>query len=723
MSSVISGYEYDIFISYRQKDNEYDGWVTEFVDHLRRELHATFKEDISIYFDENAKDGLLETDIIDKTLEVKLKSLILIPIISRTYCDPKSFAWKNELVAFNKMVNKDQFGRDIKLPGGNVVSRILPVKIHDIDPEDKAQIESELGTNFRSVNFIYKSPGVNRPLKPDDSRAENQNHFYYRDQINKVANAVKEIITGLKYPVAGHRDLIGWKTEISNTSGAKKSGRSRSKTAIGIFIITCFLVGGYLLLRSLSKSSTDDIEKSIAVLPFENMSNDPEQDYFSDGIMQEVLNHLFKIGDLKIPSSTSSMRFKGSKLSVRDIARELDVTYVLEGNVSRSGDNVRIIVRMINGKDERLIWTEDYNRAMTADNLLDIQSEVAQQVAENMKVNIDPDVRKSIEAKPTDNTEAYLLFLQATQSYVGFVQFDYTKQLLEKAIALDPGFADAYATLAYYWMLQGSVYGKLNREQVLEKAEPLLKKAMQLGKKSELVHAYYATIRLWYYWDFESVEKEFQIINKLHPSNSDIRGFFSDYLLASARYKEAYLLTKKVCDNEKNFSSDWINMALVYYFYGQQEESFETVRKIEHILPDDLSGIANSIRLLVYMGKFDLAVELFEKKYADRSGSDLLSCYLGHMGIAYFKTGKVSKYETFLNELHTRSKKSPIGSPSYFTAEIYTAIGERDKAFQSLEKSYSDHEVEMYWLNVEPLFRTLHGDPQFEGLLKKIGFK
>ena len=136
MACIVLGYEYDIFISYRQKDNKYDGWVTEFVDNLKKELEATFKEDLSIYFDENRYDGLLETYNIDKSIEGKLKCLIFIPIVSQTYCDTKSFAWTNEFCAFNRIAKEDQFGRDIKLGNGNVANRILPVKIHDLDVED-----------------------------------------------------------------------------------------------------------------------------------------------------------------------------------------------------------------------------------------------------------------------------------------------------------------------------------------------------------------------------------------------------------------------------------------------------------------------------------------------------------------------------------------------------------------------------------------------------------
>ncbi len=123
MPSLIPGYEYDVFISYRQKDNKYDGWVTHFVEDLKRELEATFKEDVSIYFDKNPHDGLLEMHHVDKSLEGKLKSLVFIPIISQTYCDPRSFAWQHEFCAFNRVTKEDRFGRDIKLAGGNVTTR------------------------------------------------------------------------------------------------------------------------------------------------------------------------------------------------------------------------------------------------------------------------------------------------------------------------------------------------------------------------------------------------------------------------------------------------------------------------------------------------------------------------------------------------------------------------------------------------------------------------
>jgi len=198
MPSIIEGYNYDIFISYRQKDNKGDRWVSEFVEALKTELESTFKEEISVYFDINPHDGLLETHDVNASLKEKLKCLIFIPIISRTYCDPKSFAWEHEFKAFVELASKDRFGLKVKLPNGNVASRVLPVQIHGLDVEDKKLCEEVFGGFMRGIEFIYKEPGVNRPLRfNEENPHDNLNHTIYRNQINKVTLAIKEVINSL----------------------------------------------------------------------------------------------------------------------------------------------------------------------------------------------------------------------------------------------------------------------------------------------------------------------------------------------------------------------------------------------------------------------------------------------------------------------------------------------------------------------------------------------
>jgi len=188
MPSILPGFECDIFISYRQNDNKYDGWVSEFVLKLQQELEATIKYKLTVYFDENPRDGLLETHQVDESILSKVKSLVFIPIISQTYCDKNSFAWQNEFMAFKETSTKDDIGPNVRLINGNVASRMLPIKIHEIEVDDIKLLENELKGALRSVDFIYQSSGVNRPLRPkDDDLGNNFNHTIYRNQIKIYA--------------------------------------------------------------------------------------------------------------------------------------------------------------------------------------------------------------------------------------------------------------------------------------------------------------------------------------------------------------------------------------------------------------------------------------------------------------------------------------------------------------------------------------------------------
>ena len=206
---ILTGYEYDIFVSYRHNDNKYDGWVSEFVEKLKQELDATLKDKLSVYFDKNPQEGLLETHQVHESLKGKIKALIFIPIVSQTYCDTNSFAWKEEFLEFLNESDRDNIGKTVRTTSGNVVSRVLPIKIHDIELDDIRMLERELGGVLRSIDFIYQEAGVNRPLRSkDDDLPGAQRGLLFRNQINKVANSIKELISGVKLitkgtPVAG----------------------------------------------------------------------------------------------------------------------------------------------------------------------------------------------------------------------------------------------------------------------------------------------------------------------------------------------------------------------------------------------------------------------------------------------------------------------------------------------------------------------------------------
>ena len=201
MAALLPDFEYDIFISYRHNDNLFDGWVTEFVTRLQEELAATVKERLTIYFDKNLHDGLVDTAMVGPSLEHRLRSFILIPLISQTYCDTERFSWKHEFLPFFQQASHDRLGLYLRLPSGNVGCRILPLRIHNLDLGDVQLLEATLGGQLRTIDFVYQDLGVNRPLRAkDDELSHPSGGLLYRNQINKVANAIKELVAAAKQP-------------------------------------------------------------------------------------------------------------------------------------------------------------------------------------------------------------------------------------------------------------------------------------------------------------------------------------------------------------------------------------------------------------------------------------------------------------------------------------------------------------------------------------------
>ena len=199
-SSIIPEYDYDIYVSYRYNDNKYDGWVSEFVEKLNQELGATLKDKLTVYHDNNPEEKREGFHFGNGSSGQQIKSLVFIPVISQTYCDVNSPVWNNEFKLFQKEIINDTIGTNIKLPTGNTISRVIPVKIRDIDNDDVRLLESELSGGLRSIDFIYREEGVNRPLRPmDDEKNASSLRPMYRNQINKLANAIKEIISGIKF--------------------------------------------------------------------------------------------------------------------------------------------------------------------------------------------------------------------------------------------------------------------------------------------------------------------------------------------------------------------------------------------------------------------------------------------------------------------------------------------------------------------------------------------
>ena len=454
MPAILPGYEYDIFISYRQNDNKRDGWVTNFVAALKDELEATLKNPVSIYFDENPHDGLLESHQVGASLENKLKCIVFIPIISQTYCDTSSFAWEHEFLPFIKMAREDELGMNITLPNGNVASRVLPVQIHDLDSEDQSALEKELGSPMRSIKFIHQAAGVNRPLTAQDDQVRESGKILYHDQINKLANALKELGTSAVRQDNNGGEEIPEKVSVVERSELSKERKSKIslKMILGLSFIPLVLILAYYLFANYNtaKPATEALEKSIAVLPFVDMSPGKDQEWFSDGLTEELLNTLARMPDIKLMARTSSFAFKGKKLTAQSIADSLKVNYILEGSVRKMADELRITAQLIQASDGSNLWSNTYDRTMS--DIFSIQEDISENIAAALDIVLDENERERMYSIGTRNVEAYEEYLKGNELYQYAHAFSTTDSSLLKAnehyttaILLDPTFPQPYS--------------------------------------------------------------------------------------------------------------------------------------------------------------------------------------------------------------------------------------------------------------------------------------
>jgi len=478
MPSIIEGYNYDIFISYRQKDNKGDRWVSEFVEALKTELESTFKEEISVYFDINPHDGLLETHDVNASLKERLKCLVFIPIISRTYCDLKSFAWEYEFKAFVEQASRDKFGLKVKLPNGNVASRVLPIQIHDLKSEDKVLVANELGGFIRAIEFIYKEPGVNRPITAKDSEDKNTNKTNYRNQINKVANAIDEIISGLKAePVFISKEkmqqrepLEEVKKEERRELQEKPAKVSKRKLLSGVAILAILIVAAVFVYPRIFKRNT--LEKlrssgeriSVAVMPFQNMTNDTTKNFWQKMIQDILITSLANSEELKVRQSESINTYIQSKdltnyasitpSVASTISQKLDANVFIYGSIIKEGDKIRINAKLIDSKTEEVYKSFQINGI--ADKIIPTIDSLSIEVKNfliisKLEKEVSPDFKN---LASTNSPEAYRYF---NLGNIAFSKRDFplAAKLLQQSIVIDSNFIYAFLIIPFAYGNQG----------------------------------------------------------------------------------------------------------------------------------------------------------------------------------------------------------------------------------------------------------------------------
>ncbi len=641
MASLIPGYEYDIFISYRQKDNKHDGWVTEFVENLKGELEATFKEDVSVYFDENPHDRLQETHNVDKSLEGKLKCLIFIPILSQTYCDPNSYAWKYEFLAFLKMVEKDRFGKDVKLRSGNVASRILPIRIHDLEQEDIKLFEKETGNVLRALDFVFKtSTGVNRTLKHnEDHPGDNLNKTFYSDQINKVALAIKEIILGLKAEVSESLKEKTPQTEplekvhkvekMEMQEKPVKAVKSKLLSTLGVvavlIIAAIFAFPKIFKWDKLDNLKSSEGKISIAIMPFQNMTNDTIWNVWQDGIQDILINSLSNSEELKVRQSESIhnlvknqgiVNYASITPSVASkISQKLDANVFIYGNIKQAGNKIRLYAQLIDSKTEevfRSFQIEGPSKDEMIFNIIDSLSVMVKKFLIITELGKElPSYYKDY-AYNTNSPEAFRYFILGRNEFMK-QDFQTAINWLSQAISVDSNFIHAIIQLSLAYGNQSSFDEA--KKWCLKAYEKRDQMSVRQRIKSGWVHATY----------FETPLEAIRSLNQL--LDFDDQDPITCFNLGNS-YTDLYQYDKAISEYEKALEIyekweakpywvlNYTSLGYAYHKNGMYQKEKKLYKEAEQEFPDDLNLIYYQAILSLTEGDTVTANEYIEKLLA-----------------------------------------------------------------------------------------------------------
>ena len=687
MASIIPGYEYDIFISYRQKDNKHDGWVTEFVNNLKGELEATFKEDISVYFDENPHDRLQETHNVDKSLESKLKCLIFIPIISQTYCDPNSYAWQYEFLAFIKMSENDRFGKDVKLRNGNVASRILPIRIHDLEPEDVKLFERETGSVLRALDFVFKtSTGVSRSLKVnEDHPNDNLNKTFYSDQINKIALAVKEIILGLKTePVVSpmkkktqHKETLEEvNVEERRKEQHKPAALTKRKLLSGAAFLVILVITALLAYPKIFKKDSLDVIRnpegkiSIAVMPFENLSGDSLYNVWQGGFQNLLITTLSNSDELLVRQYQTMSPLLEKKIGATyasltpsiagKLALSLETKTFILGKILKAGNKIRVNAQLVNAETEEIYRTyqvDGYNEADVFA-MVDSLSGMIRNYLEIKKLIEEYDSPVFRGSYITNSSDAFKYYIHGWDAFMG-LDFRAAIEWLSKAIEADSGFINAYVTLSFtYSLSENDDLSKKWCNMAYKKRDDLpLKEKLMLDH----LHAYY----------FETPNEEIKYIRQiLELDELDTTYWF---LLGLAyynikNYKEAAVYLERALEIHKkwgtNFRNPWIYRCLgdSHHQVNEHKREKEVHELGLSLFPDYTSIIQSQAVCAFSQGDTDKANEFISKYKSIRKNKNLWpeSRILSGVGTIYTEANLFDKAEFSYRQALELDPQNPL---------------------------------------------------------------
>jgi TolB-like protein/DNA-binding winged helix-turn-helix (wHTH) protein/Tfp pilus assembly protein PilF len=454
--------------------------------------------------------------------------------------------------------------------------------------------------------------------------------------------------------------------------------------------------------------------RSIAVLPLENLSRDPEQEYFADGMTEELITNLGKISALRVISRTSVLRYKGTKKPLPEIAKELNVDAIVEGTVLRSGNRVRVTANLLHAATDRHLWGETYERDLR--DVLSLQDELARAITKEIQIKVTPQEQADLASAPAVNPEAYRLYLQGRYEANKRTVPAFAKSalLFQQALEKDPGYSLAYAGLAETYGLL-PFYGGASPQAAFFKAKAAALKALELDRSLAEGHAALGFVLFYGEWDWAAAERELKYAIELNPGYVNSHHWYGEYLSAMGRHDQAIAEIKRAQDLDPLSPLLLAIGGEVCILARRYDEAIEQSRRALEL--DSNYALAQQNLASSFLGKQMYEAAAAEYTIADQAWGKSNSSGLA---LAYALTGKRGEALKILRRLTEPSSRLELDS--LMAATLYLALDEKQEALDWLEKAYQEHEPYAPFWNVSPVLDPLRSDPRFQHILSRMNF-
>ena len=482
---------------------------------------------------------------------------------------------------------------------------------------------------------------------------------------------------------------------------------------IGVAVIAASLLAFQLLRSPRSAITATADAKSIAVLPFVNMSADKNDEYLSDGMTEELINVLSKVPGLRVPGRTSCFAFKGKNEEdiFRKVGDQLHVGTVLEGSVRKAGEKLRVTAQLINVSDGYHLWSKDYDGDVK--DILNFQSNVAEQVVQALQVKLGGEGTRVLAKKPTENPEAHRLYLLGRYEFAKYTQTGWNNAIryYEQALRIDPEFALAYCGLADNYAYMGSVV--MPEKEAIAKEKEFAQKALELDPELAEAHMSLA-LALVADFDWRNGLKEFDRALELNPNLAFAYELQAWTVNGLGRFDEAIAKTRKAVELDP--LNPFFQMSLSFYQYWARQYDDAIAQARKTLAMDPNSAISHVLIGLSFLKKGDTAGAIAELQKSKTP--DLGAWYQGFLGYAYAISGDRAKAEQALRELEQLAKGQYV-SPTAF-ATIYLGLGQKENCLDWLEKSYEQQDSACWYIKIDQIYDSVRNEPRFQALVEKI---